>query len=489
LCVAWILLAPATLSVGILPAESDELALEWKVQLAATCGKCHAVPSPEIAARYRWPFIFGQMHQHADQFGQSLNKEVLETLLDYYQRHAPEALPALPQIQARAGLRVRWQYLRDAEPRVTHVQVVDLDQNGAADILICDAGKDTVSWMRPAAERMEELPLAGSLTAPARIEVFDFDKDGDLDIAVPCLGRVLPTDDLIGSLTLLVNDGQQQFTPQVLLTSVARVADARAADFDGDGDLDFVVALFGWVRSGSIGWLEQLAPQTFHLHELFSFPGTVNVAVTDVNKDQRPDFIALVSQAQEQVLAFLNLGSGSFAPKTLYDAHNPLFGSSGMKLVDLDQDGDQDILFSNGDVFDSQPELRPYSGIQWLENRGALDFVYHDLARFYGAFSPTAADLDGDGDLDVVATSFFSDWTDRRRQSLVWLENDGQMRFALRPLSNTPTDLVTADVGDLDGDGRPDVVAGSLKVGRAERLYGPPERRARLGVWINRGVQ
>ena len=78
--------------------------------------------------------------------------------------------------------------------------------------------------------------------------------------------------------------------------------------------------------------------------------------------------------------------------------------------VDLDQDGDIDFIYSNGDAFDvpaaqSTSMLRPYHGVQWLENRGRRGFVSHDLLRYYGAFSPIPADLDEDGDTDIVVTS------------------------------------------------------------------------------------
>jgi hypothetical protein len=245
--------------------------------------------------------------------------------------------------------------------------------------------------------------------------------------------------------------------------------------------------MFGWLRSGAIGWLEQIGNADFRWHNIVSLSGTVNVAVTDLNEDGRPDFVTLVSQAQEQALAFVNQGSGRFSVETLYDAGNPMFGASGMKVVDLDQDGDDDILMTNGDVFDARPELRSHNGIHWLENRGGLQFTYHLLGHLYGAFSPVAGDLDGDGDQDVAAVSFFNDWNDRRRQSLIWLENDGQQRFTMRPLSNTPTDLPTADLGDFNGDGRLDIVAGALTAGRPEALYGPTRRRARIAIWSNLG--
>ena len=61
--------------------------------------------------------------------------------------------------------------------------------------------------------------------------------------------------------------------------------------------------------------------------------------VGDLNKDGRPDFVALISQEHETVVAFLNEGNGRFRKETIYTAPHPAFGSSGIQLIDLDGQG------------------------------------------------------------------------------------------------------------------------------------------------------
>ncbi|HEV8541767.1 MAG TPA: VCBS repeat-containing protein [Verrucomicrobiae bacterium] len=82
---------------------------------------------------------------------------------------------------------------------------------------------------------------------------------------------------------------------------------------------------------------------------------------------------------------------------------------------------------------------RPYRGVQWLENKGRLNFEWHDIYRFYGAYSAVAADLNKDGKLDIVATSMFNDWIDPKRASIIWLENDGIQHFTPHAIARIPT--------------------------------------------------
>ena len=111
-----------------------------------------------------------------------------------------------------------------------------------------------------------EQTIAG-VAAPAHVEVIDFDKDGDLDLLVAALGFLFPNNNRVGSVIVLENDGRQTFTSHYIADRVARVADARAADFDGDGDLDVAVAGFGY-DDGETSWLENRGQWKFEQHVL-----------------------------------------------------------------------------------------------------------------------------------------------------------------------------------------------------------------------------
>ena len=100
-----------------------------------------------------------------------------------------------------------------------------------------------------------------------------------------------------------------------------RVADVQAADFDQDGDLDLVVAAFGWRWIGGIYLLENRTTDwtrpSFVRRELDSRTGPIHVPVADLNGDGREDFVALIAQQHETVVAFLGDGRGGFRRETV----------------------------------------------------------------------------------------------------------------------------------------------------------------------------
>jgi hypothetical protein len=299
----------------------------------------------------------------------------------------------------------------------------------------------------------------------------DLNKDGILDILVADLGSFSPTDRRCGSVVWLRGQPDGSFTPVTLLDQVGRVADVRAADFRGTGQLDIVVAAFGLHATGKIIHLENhttdWAKPKFEPRTIDERHGAIHVPVTDLDGDGRPDFVALIAQEHEVVVAFLNAGDGKFRKKTLYSAPHPGYGSSGIQLVDLDRDGKLDVLYTNGDILDEPYLFKPYHTVQWLRNRGDLRFEHQTIGAMYGVHNAFAADLLGTGRPAVVAVSFlpgdkFADRAKRKADALVVFEQTAPGRFERHTLATTDCDAVVCAVGDVTGDGRQDIVVGNF---------------------------
>jgi hypothetical protein len=366
-------------------------------------------------------------------------------------------------------------------PWIAHLLPVDLDKDGRLDVIACEARENKLLWLRQTAPGVfEEIVLAENLKAPVHVAAADLDGDGDIDLVVASMGVVFPDNDRIGTVYVLENDGHQHFTPHVVLEHTARVTDVRVADLNGDGRLDLVLAQFGYDQ-GEVSWLERTGPWEFRRHVLLDLSGAINVCVADFNGDGKPDVMALMSQQWEEIHYFENDGHGEFAHRRIWGSTNEDFGSSGISVCDLNRDGRPDIIYSNGDGFGpaSTPGPRPWHGLQWLENTGDGNFRYHRIGNLPGAYSPMGVDLDGDGAMDIVAVAAYADWNNKTRDvvSLMWFRNDGHMGFEPRVLAHTPKDQITLAVGDFEGNGRPSLMTGGFYI------YPPYDAMSRITWW------
>lgn len=453
------------------------------------CGACHGVPSPTLMPKEDWPSAVKVMADIAkDRLGYELiSAEHVRDIAAYYYGSSPEMLgklPVFPETKAPIAYSMQAFATQSKMPLITDIRVVQLYKSKFPQILLSDAENGKVSLLERKKANWQETTLLET-DIPSTLEIVDYDQDGDQDILIAVLGRFFPPINLqAGKVILLEQVKKGKFKQHVLLENVPRVQDVKAADIDADGDLDLALAIYGNNQFGELAWLENLGKGKHQKHTLLDVSGGVNLIPTDINLDGKLDFISLISQEHEMVLALVNRGNNKFESINLFQASDPMIGSIDLSLADLDGDGDLDILFANGDAHDLQTDPKPYHGVQWLENLGRYQYQFHNLARFYGASKALARDLDGDGDLDVVASSWNNYWNEEGRQTLIWFENVGDKHFQAHRMLGEPESIVAFDIADIDNDGRVEIVAGIFKIDLLKRYWEKKVENEKAGAQI-----
>jgi hypothetical protein len=485
--------APSLQSAGeAAPSASQGAPTASEDEVKVRCSACHKLPPPDILPRSAWRDEMVRMmliQEGVPEPGGASSFLPLPPdwlrLWRYYAEHAPEKLPAPDPWPAASNAPVPFERravsgtVATGAVAISNVRLVDVDADKRLDIVCSEMRSGPV--LLGLARKNHALEPIARLSNPAHIEPIDLDTDGRLDFLVADLGSFLPADHSNGAVYWLRGRADGSYVTVPLATGLPRTSDVRAADFDGDGDLDVLVGSFGWRTTGNVTLLENKTTNwrapIFTPKLLDPRAGAIHVPIADLNHDGKPDFVVLLAQQHESVVAFLNQGKGlAFTPQTIYEAPHPNWGSSGIELVDLDKDGDMDVVLTHGDTFDDFV-IKPYHGIMWLENTGTFPFVAHHLATLPGAQRAEAVDLDGDGDLDIVASAFVSGEATTELASLVWLEQTAPGRFERHTLEAGTPSHATLDVGDLDADGKPDIVTGWFALGRPLNAW--------IDIWRN----
>jgi hypothetical protein len=447
----------------------------------AMCGvACHGYPPPEILPRDAWPYELFRMALIIDGKPQPPEPpkvleipDSLRPILRFYDSRAPVVLPPpapWPGVRASGFNRRMLSPVNPPPgPAIANLRLLDLDDDGKLEVVAADMRHGLVLQGKPY-QPGSALTQIAQVPNPSHVEYLDFDKDGIRDFLVADLGDFLPSDHKKGAVVWL--RGQKNGTFQKFsLDGFPRVADVEAADFNGDGRLDLAVAAFGFRQLGHIAVLENhttdYTQPSFSSRMVDDRPGGIHVIPVDINRDGAMDIVGLVSQQHETIVAYINRKTPqvAFDPQVIYAAPHPNWGSSGIQVVDLDGDDDLDVLFTHGDTFEDAI-VKPYHGIQWLENRGTFPFVEHNLADMPGVLRAQAADLDGDKDLDVVACAFIAEGSEIDASTLpafAMLEQVKPGVFERRTLQRGEPRCATLDLGDIEGDGDIDIVFGAFR--------------------------
>jgi len=388
------------------------------------------------------------------------------------------------------------------------IDLADLDGDSDLDILVAGDDADTVVWYENDIEGGATWPsttVASTQDEPEDVATADIDGDGDLDIVAVLSGsggavvqyenangvggswttstiaaslsnptRIDLLDlDLDGTFDALSSSGSgtaiwySSASAGTVWTAYSVAGSTGgghvvAADFVGDGDLDLLVA-----GSAGLGLAESV-----RLHGEVSFAAASNSGATtngpesidvgDIDGDGDLD-IGYVHRGTPNQLRWMDYAGGTWTDELMY---NHSYSGSGLQsghLADLDHDGDLDMVASSA----------PDSKLVWVENvlAGAS---FTGCAGSFCGFETIATgtsggsgphrdievgDIDRDGDPDVVLAGFGKD-------KVLWYENDGPSTGGWSATHIFDGSGISAfdkpldvEIADLDGDGSLDVVA------------------------------
>ena len=249
-----------------------------------------------------------------------------------------------------------------------------------------------------------------------------------------------------------------------LFQGLQRPVQVTAVDLNNDGRMDYIICEFGFL-TGALSWMENIGNNKFTRHVLRGLPGAIKAYIQDYNHDGLPDLWVLFAQGEEGIFLYTNKGNGKFDQEEVL-RFPPVYGSSYFELADFNKDGYPDIVYTCGDNADYSPILKPYHGVYVFLNDKTNHFKQSFFYPINGCYKAIARDYDGDGDLDIATISFFADYTKQPEEGFVYLKNTGNLNFLPYTVSaGTLGRWLTMDAGDIDGDGKIDLVLGNFSIG------------------------
>jgi hypothetical protein len=279
------------------------------------------------------------------------------------------------------------------------------------------------------------------------------------------IGNLNPNNAKLGKLQTISLDTQSKMmldTPSPI-NLLQRPVQSLKVDLNGDGKLDELVCEFGHL-TGALSWYENLGNNKYLRHLLRPVPGAIKAYVRDYNHDGLPDLFVLFAQGEEGIFLFTNRGHGQFDQREIL-SFPPSYGSTYFEMDDFNHDGYPDIVYTCGDNADFSVVLKPYHGVYIFLNDGHWNFKQQYFFPINGCYKAVARDFDADGDLDLAVISFFADYQKQPEEGFVYLENKGDYNFMPHSLESTQGGRwLTMDVGDLNGDGKPDILLGNFSV-------------------------
>ncbi|MFK5883839.1 MAG: FG-GAP-like repeat-containing protein, partial [Candidatus Izemoplasma sp.] len=280
---------------------------------------------------------------------------------------------------------------------ISTIDVGDFNQDGYIDIVLAtyNGGDGEIIWLINNQDNTFSFEnwIYSSGNFVSVVYVADIDNDGDLDI----IGG-LEGDNLV---TYFENNGSGIFSA-VAAVSGTNVVDIKIHDIDNDGWLDLIIANDNSVNVHLNNKNDNFSPPTYTINGLIDL---TSVDVADINGDGLPD---VLTTNQNNVLLHIFTGSNYLPALPIDDS---LSSATSVKAIDIDNDGDLDIIAAGHTFVDEDVFQLYYNDGGSLGSGTRLDSSPTWVSQF------VIDDFDTDGDQDIVYVTFDTN-------SVVYIEND-----------------------------------------------------------------
>jgi hypothetical protein len=315
----------------------------------------------------------------------------------------------------------------------------DLDNDGDVDLALPESSGSAVVVMMndgtgafPADRRAV---YSTSQAIPGEVKAGDLDADGDVDLVVSVMS---------GTIEIFINQGDGTQPAGTFIRQgvypASNAAFLDVADLDGDGDLDIACARWDAMKlsillnDGHAVFASSEYPLTTH---------GMDVEAGDLDGDGDRDLVITQSH-YNLVSVHLNNGDGVFSQVAVYDLYGFATYPIGVDLGDLDGDGDLDVALASAYSY----------AVALLRNdghAGLSPWVSYSTPDI--SWNVTVADIDLDGDPDLLSAVMLNS----ANEVALWL-NDGTGVFGARMDFATGRGPTCVEPADLDGDGDQDLV-------------------------------
>ncbi len=437
------------------------------------CGSCHQFPKPELLPKDIWE------KSVLPKMAQRLGLE--SDFFKLYYHYQPEELniillaniyPEHPQLDIKDWEKIVKYYSENApnkpnEQAKKETVTVGLNNFSIHKIYGCKVVPPTVTAVKFIPENKSFYAAWRSEASFLKKFDLNFKQIDSVHVESP-ISEVLFQSNEIKYLTMGKMDPNDlakgnywkmnaQHKSQKVINNLSRPVQTSCGDLNEDGIEDILICNFG-NETGNLTWYDG---KTLKPNLLKLVPGARVAYIKDMNNDKKLDIVVLMTQAREGIYILYNKGKGEFNEKQVLE-FSSVYGSSFMDLVDFNQDGFLDIIYTNGDNADLSNSLKAYHGIRIYLNDKKGNFKQNYFFPLFGASKALAVDFDLDGDLDIAAISFFPDIKQKPNEGFLLLENKGNNEFKISTFKEASLGKwMVMDVADMDADGDSDIILGS----------------------------